>query len=164
MGNLLFLTVVVAAPHLDRVISDVAALSSIVYVSYSARTFRRETRRMKQDSATAQAQSQHFEDVLKGVEAGPGIEARPSLVQRMAALEASHQALNIKTDQQNVILAKILGLLTPNHGSSLPDKVDFLNESMLSHLETHAKPENRPNPQRNRRSPRPKPTTEGEKQ
>ena len=164
MNSLFLSTVVVAAPHLDRVISDVAALASIVYVSYSARTFRRETRRMKQDSAIAQAQSQHFEDVLKGVEAGPGIEARPSLVQRMAALEASHQALNAKTDQQNIVLAKILGLLTPNHGSSLPDKVDMLNDTILSHLESHAKPENRPNPQRNRRSSRPKPITEGENQ
>jgi hypothetical protein len=135
------------------VVSDLAALASIVYVTYSARTFRRESRRLKEDSAAALVQAQHFEDVLKGVDAGPGIEARPSLVQRMASLEESHKTLDRKTDAQNVVLAKILGLLTPNHGSSLPDKVDQLTETVVHHLEAHSdnpppSPRRRPAPKR----------------
>lgn len=144
-------------PHFDRVLSDLAAFASIIYVGYSARTFRRQTRQMQADSAKAQAQSQHFEDVLKGVEAGPGIEARPSLVQRMAKLEDSHQTLVDKTDQQSVVLNKIFAQLQPDHGSSLADKVDALTDRMLDHLSLHAEPTPPPKPQQRRR---PQPRTE----
>lgn len=112
-------------------------------------------------------QTQRIEDALMGVEASGTLPAIPSLFTVVSDLTKSVDEIKDLTRQ-----------LKPNGGSSLADeirrsahKLDKVQEQLeehraefIQHLETHAKPENRPNPQRNRRSPRPKPTTEGEKQ
>jgi hypothetical protein len=120
------------------------------------------------------AQTQRIEDALMGVPATPSLPARPSLFEAVSSLANDLNEIKDLTKQ-----------LRPNGGSSLADeirrsahKLDRLQEQIsvqesrfIAHLEVHANgqitptsptPENRPNPQRNRRSPRSKQTTEGE--
>ena len=116
--------------HFDRVIADVASLTSIVYVSIVGRTFRRDIKVRKE-------QEQHLDDVIKGVAEAPGVEARPSLVQRLKSVEDGYRALDKKTDSQNEVLDKILGQL--QDGSVLMGKIDQLQVAFMSHLEGHAR-------------------------
>lgn len=125
----------IAALHLDRILADFASLAAIVYSSFMARNFRK-------DVAQRKEQEQHFEDVLKGVEKAPGIEARPSLVERLGGVEAAYAKLDRKTDDQNKVLVQILTEV---------GKIDKLNGAFITHLENHAaKPATRTPPPRRR--------------
>ena len=68
------------------------------------------------------------EDVLLGVEAGPGIESRPSLVARMATVEQGHQQLvsTVNEIKQQVV---------PNGGDTktLGDTVQRLEKTLTAH-------------------------------
>jgi len=136
----------VPAIHFDRIIADVASLTSILYVSIVGRTFRRDMKVRKE-------QEQHLDDVIKGVAEAPGVEARPSLVQRLAAVEEGYKKLDKKTDDQNVVLEKILGQL--QDGSALMGKIDVLSTAFMTHLEGHARDIPKSSGTQPRRRPRP---------
>lgn len=105
-------------------IADTVAVFSLVYSAYAVRGFRKESKEKR-------GEDQRFLDTLKGVKKMPGVEEKPSLVERFVVLEK-------KTDDQSVILKEILNQLAPDHGTSLVSKVDSLNGVFIDHLGNHS--------------------------
>ena len=112
------------ADQIDRVIADMAASGSIIYVTLMSRAMRREQKQSREEQ-------RQFWDVLKGVQPAPGIEERPSLVERLASLEketTNTSQLNIGQNQTLERIVQDLGKL---------DKIDELTKALLNHLENH---------------------------
>jgi hypothetical protein len=99
-----------------------------------------------------------IEDEILGRPASQGLPATPSLTERLSAQDTKLAELSDVTRQ-----------LKPNGGSSLADKVTRIERAvgeLTSRIsvveESHAQSSDRPNSQRNRRSPRPRVKGEGE--
>ena len=116
--------------HADRVIADVAALASVLYVAFSTRTWRREVK-------THREEQQRFLDVLQGVKQGPGIEERPSLVERTAAIERHNTEVQTRLTAQDAMLQRIFAEVTGTGPNSLAANVSRLNETLQDHLTAH---------------------------
>jgi hypothetical protein len=116
--------------HADRVIADIAALASVLYVAFSTRQWRKEAKVQRQES-------QRFLDVLQGVKQGPGIEERPSLVERTATIERHNTEVQTRLTSQDAVLQRILAEVTGTGPNSLASSVSQLNETMQSHLTAH---------------------------
>ena len=115
--------------HLDRIVADLSSLAAILYTSLMYRSYRKETIR------TAERERQ-YNDVLKGVSAGPGIEARPSLVERLGGIEKQFVASNAA---QTRLLDEILSQIKPVGGPSLLERIEKVNALVIDHLAFHAK-------------------------
>ena len=108
----------------DRFVSDLAASASVVYVTIMSRSMRKEQRASRDEQ-------RQFWDVLKGVQPAPGIEERPSLVERLASLEKETTRTSMLNEGQNATLEHIVQELAKL------DKIDELTKALLNHLENH---------------------------
>ena len=127
------------ADQFDRFVSDLAASASVVYVTIMSRSMRKEQRASRDEQ-------RQFWDVLKGVQPAPGIEERPSLVERLASLEKETTRTSMLNEGQNATLEHIVQELAKL------DKIDELTKALLNHLENHppkvAAPRRRQPPQK----------------
>jgi len=128
--------------HIDRVIADVAALASVLYVAFSTRVWRKEVRSHRDEQ-------QRFLDVLQGVSKGPGIEERPSLVERTATIERHNTEIQTRLTTQDTMLQRIFAEVTGTGPNSLAANVSRLTETLQDHLSAHiAEPPPRPRTRR----------------
>lgn len=116
--------------HVDRIIADVAALASVLYVAFSTRQWRKEAKSHRDEQ-------QRFLDVLQGVRAGPGIEERPSLVERTATIERHNTEVQTRLSTQDAMLQRILAEVTGQGPNSLAANVSKLNDTLQDHLSAH---------------------------